>query len=223
MLKVSCRYVVPASCPRRRKQSGAVALSAHPAVNGSQSFEISVQPFVDLIAIRRFDKPVIGRDLGESPSPVVYIHRQSITDMNHLGWQIGLRLPTNFDGKARTDGLKQLGRLLTEAGQRLGQHHEIERLMLPHDPVPACVVVEQVDLADVMQKTADKGHAGANRADLMLHAERRGGDCHLMTVLKQSTGMVMMVLVARLAGEEGSHDAIIKQHGEVESPQGRIR
>jgi len=44
-----------------------------------------------------------------------------------------------------------------------------------------------------------------------------------MTVLKQSTGMVMMVLVARLAGEEGPHDAIIKQHGEVESPQGRIR
>jgi hypothetical protein len=32
-----------------------------------------------------------------------------------------------------------------------------------------------------------------------------------MTVLKQSTGMVMMVLVARLAGEEGAYSGEVEQ------------
>lgn len=143
--------------------------SAHCQLNSGMNLTISAQPFVDLIAIRRFDKPVIGRDFGEGAAPIVYVHRQPIADMNHLGRQIGLRLPTVLDGEAGADGFEQLGCLLAEAGQWLGQHHEIELLMLPRAPTPVRVVVEQVDLAEVMQKAADKGHAGADWASLMLH------------------------------------------------------
>ena len=79
------------------------------------------------------------------------------------------------------------------------------------DPLSAAVVVVKVELADIVQQPAQKGHVGGAAVELVLLAEHPGRQRHFNTVFQQAALVVMVVVMTRFAAIEGGNKGFIKQ------------